>query len=228
MNRSDNKPNDDAEGDDLDHVLDDAFTSRRVPVLSPSMMDVRRRARRRTNRARATGLAAVACVSVGGVALLANNHKPGSRPAVGAAAVGYDEEACATTTTWETLPPTTVLAPETTSEVMPTTLAPSAGLLASATSTTAIDVITPTTSCLPQPPSGFRCIGDPTVTRDGWIYYDYCETIDTATLPTPTYFETTQPQPTTDLAGGSVGEPADPNSLTTTTELAATTTTVGP
>ena len=205
MNRSDNQPNDDAEGYDLDHVLDDAFTSRRVPVLSPSMMDVRRRARRRTNRTRATGLAAVACVSVGGVALLANNHKPGSRPAVGAAAevaAGYDEAVCATTTTWETLPATTLLAPETTWEVVPTTADLSAGFVG-ATTTTGFDVVTSSTDCLRQPPSGFRCIGDPTVTQDGWVYYDYCETIDTATplAPTPTPTYTTVPWPTNSLLG---------------------------
>jgi LysM repeat protein len=173
MNRSHNQPNDDAEGYDLDQVLDDAFTSRRVPVLSPSMMDVRRRARRRTNRTRAGSLAAVACVGIGGVAVLANNHKPGSRPAAGAAA-GNGDDACAPATTWAVAPMTTVA---------------SAGFLAAATSTTASDVVT-TTTCAPQPPSGFRCVGDPTVTQDGWTYYDYCEAVGVAV---PTTFEIMAP-----------------------------------
>lgn len=206
MNRSDNQPNDDAEGYDLDHVLDDAFTTRRVPVLSPSMMDVRRRARRRTNRTRATGLAAVACVSVGGVAALANNRKPDSKPATGAA-VAYGGDPCAPATTWETVPPVT--APTSTWEPAPTTTVLSAGFLAAATTTTIEpEVVTPTTTCLPQPPSGFRCAGEPTVTQDGWVYYDYCEpVVDTAPATTiysettVPYFETTMPSPTTTLFG---------------------------
>ena len=211
MNRSDNQSNDDAEGYDLDHVLDDAFASRRVPVLSPSMMDVRRRARRRTNRTRATGLAAVACVSVGGVAALANNRKPDSRPATGSA-VAYGDEACAPATTWELIPPVTVppvTAPTSTWEPASTTTVLSAGFLAAATTTTIEpEIVTPTTACLPQPPGGYRCAGEPTVTQDGWVYYDYCEpVVDTAPATTiysettVPYFETTLPSPTTTLFG---------------------------
>lgn len=205
MNPFDNQPDNDAEGFDLDHVLDDAFASRRLPVLSPSMMDVRRRARHRRNRTRATGLAAVTCVSVGGVAVLANNRKPSSRPAAGADVPFGDDPCAPTQVTWELVPTTTLLAPETSSSTAPTTpttapaAAASAGFLAAATSTTASDVVTTTTTCVPQPLSGFRCMGDPTVGQDGWTYYDYCEPVDP--LPMPTYFDTMLPLPTTTVLG---------------------------
>jgi hypothetical protein len=208
MNRSDNQSDRDPVDDeafDLDDLLDDAFAARRVPVLSPSLMDVRRRARHRRNRTRATGLAAAACVSVGGVAVLLNNHRPAPRTAVGADELG-DEQPC--------VPPTTVLvnyppitppynsssAPPLTyldtTTLSPTTTALATGFVAAATntSTTDIGVVTPSTTCAPQPRSGFRCIGEPTAMQDGWTYYDYCETVGDAAPPS--YAVTTLPPPT--------------------------------
>jgi hypothetical protein len=203
MNPYDNDPRND-EAFDLDGLLDDAFASRRVPVLSPSLMDVRRRARHRRNRTRATGLAAVACVSVGGVAVLVNNRQPTSKPAVGAGVSIGAEEPCApesvvpTTTVLEmdvprstvqvTDPATTIL--DTTSLPPASTAALVAGFVADPTLSGEGELFTTTTEpCSPKPTGGFRCTGDSTDTQDGWTYYEYCESVDNLTVPT--YLETT-------------------------------------
>jgi hypothetical protein len=114
---------------DLDRTLHDAFQSRPVPHdITPSLVDVRWRARRRHTRRNAALVGCAAITGAGAVAVLASRH-PGEQNGVGAG-TGAGEEvtpttmACYSFPTTTTMPPTTapVSVPmNTTIEVTPTT-----------------------------------------------------------------------------------------------------------
>ena len=65
-------------GDPLDRTLTQAFGSRHVPPMSsPSLMDVRHRARRRQQRRTAGLVGAITLVGAGGVGAYALRHDDG-------------------------------------------------------------------------------------------------------------------------------------------------------
>ncbi|MEN9643757.1 MAG: hypothetical protein RL238_426 [Actinomycetota bacterium] len=107
--------------DPIDRLLDEAFRSRSVPLdASPSLMDVRRRARRRHHRRTGATLGAVALVGVGGAVALAVRHDGRDQLAAGESDLGTPTTitcgsvlGVATTMPAATLPPgaTTTLPP---------------------------------------------------------------------------------------------------------------------
>ena len=179
----------DDEAFDLDGLLDHTFITRQVPVLSsPSLGDVRRRARRR-GRTRVAGLVVVTCASVGGVAVLASSHRTApTRVAIGEA--GADQPCVVATTVLVggSDAPTTTIYDTTVPTDAPDSL-PDGIAYPSTTYPASTYVVDP---CLAGQPGAFRCSGASSISADGWTYFDYCEQVD-GIAPATVFSETTLP-----------------------------------
>jgi hypothetical protein len=98
--------------DPIDHTLYDAFQSRQVPHdITPSLVDVRWRARRRHTRRNAALVGCAAITGAGAVAVLASRH-PGEQNGLGAG-TGAGEDLTATTIACYSFPTTTTMPPTT-------------------------------------------------------------------------------------------------------------------
>jgi len=177
------------EYDDMDRLLHEAFVSRPGRGGSPSLVDVRRRARRHQRRRVSGALGATAVLGVSGVAVLATRGGPEAGIA-GDAATTTASPGVRNCSLQTTVPPTTWLvdftapvesiptdAPQPTS----TTVAWTVGdTLFPATST--ISTVAPDASyepfTAPCAPSGqFRCLGNNGTDEQGYTYFEYCEPI---------------------------------------------------
>ena len=99
--------------DPIDRALHDAFQSRHVPHdISPSLVDVRWRARRRHSRRNAALVGCAVVTGAGAVAVLASRH-PGEPAGLGAG-TGAGEDLTATTIACYSFPTTTTMSPTTT------------------------------------------------------------------------------------------------------------------
>ena len=215
MSEFDNVPD-----NEMDRLLQGAFESRpRRAGSSPSMVDVRHRARRHQRRRVSGVVGATAVLGACGVAVLASRGSPETGIAGDAA-----------TSTWamtEAGPVcgyTQVGEPATTITWLDTTL-PS-----EATSTT-YDFASP--GCVPL--GSYRCVGDLGTDNDGYTHFEYCEpTADYPTMSTtielvPPY-TSIEGQPPFATTTSTTLVPTTTTSLsefapTTTTEMPATTTT---
>jgi hypothetical protein len=96
--------------DPVDRTLHDAFQSRHVPHdITPSLVDVRWRARRRHTRRNAALVGCAAITGAGAVAVLATRH-PGEQNGLGAG-TGAGEGLTATTIACYSFPTTTTMLP---------------------------------------------------------------------------------------------------------------------
>lgn len=186
------------EYDDMDRLLHEAFVSRPGRGGSPSLVDVRRRARRHQRRRVSGALGATAVLGVSGVAVLATRGGPEAGIAGDSASTTAlpGVRNCLLQTT---VPPTTWLvdftapvesiptdAPQPTS----TTVAWTVG----ATPFPAASTIAPDASYEPLtapcvPPGQFRCVGNNGIDDQGYTYFEYCEPVlDHPTMTTITEF----------------------------------------
>lgn len=194
---------DEYEYDEMDRLLHEAFVSRPHAGGSPSLVDVRHRARRHQRRRVGGALGATAVLGVSGVAVLAARGGPETGIAGDDASSTTPmsvDEAC-----MRFAPPTTVEyfeAPTTTITWMGTTL-PS-----EATSTTVQDSTSPS-GCVPT--GQFRCIGNNGTDEKGYTLFEWCEPTTAYPTTTMSYFV---PSSTVE---GTAAEPAttviDPSGL---------------
>lgn len=107
--------------DPIDHLLDEAFRSRPVPLdVRPSMIDVHRRARRRHHRRTGATLGAVALVGVGGAVAFAVRHDGRDQLTAGEGDLGTPTTyVCDTTMPVASTVPVNTLPPFTTTTTMP-------------------------------------------------------------------------------------------------------------
>ena len=212
-----NENNNDRLGNDLDRLLQDAFESRpRGGGSSPSMIDVRHRARRHQRRRVGSVVGATAMLGVSGVAVLASRGGPESGIAGDEAtttwAMTTGGNMCGYTPVDVTVTTIEVLEPTTTITWLDTTLPSEAG------STTPPY---PTTTLYPSgcTPSGqYRCIGNTGMDDQGFSYFEYCEPVtpgdSTFPYPTTTTFEPVAPNAVgsilvVDASGGLTGAADD-------------------
>jgi len=199
------EPDMDANDNDMDRLLHQAFVSRPRGGGSPSLVDVRHRARRHQRRRVGGVLGATAVLGVSGVAALAARGGPEAGVAGGAAAsttapannFNCSLPLAVPTTTWlvdhtapvESIPtdapqPTYTTVPWPVGDTAPptTTIAPDASYAPF------------TAPCVPT--GQFRCLGNNGTDEQGYTYFEYCEpvsdyptdsTIATVTEFAPTY-----------------------------------------
>jgi hypothetical protein len=170
---------------DIDRLLQSAFESRtRGAGSSPSMVDVRHRARRHQRRRVGSVVGATAVLGVSGVAVLASRGGPES-------GIAGDEATTTVLTGVSCMPQGTVTTVEVFDEPTTTVLLPGTTLPSEATSTIAPPA---PLDCIPA--GQFRCIGNNGMDEQGYTYFEWCEPTDftTATYPYP---PTTMPDYTT-------------------------------
>ena len=189
--------NNDRLANDLDRMLQGAFETRpRGGGSSPSMVDVRHRARRHQRRRVGSVVGATAMLGVSGVAVLASRGGPesgiaGDEPTstwsmtVGGTMCGYTPTATDYATT------TTGVVGDVSSTVVASTYPSEA-------TSTLVDVaeMSPTTACIPS--GQFRCIGNTGMDDQGYTYLEYCEpaAASASNYPATTSFEMVAPTPT--------------------------------
>ncbi len=208
---------DEQEHDEMDRLLHQAFVSRPHGGGSPSLVDVRSRARRHQRRRVSGALGATAVLGVSGVAVLAARGGPESGIAGDGATstwsrteagpqCGYTDFAPATTTVED---PTTTLVSTTDPSEAALTVFESGSIPLSP-------------GCLP--PGKVRCIGNNGTDDQGYTYFDYCEDLSINYPTTTTIIELVPPYTTVEDLPGQTTTSTTPVP-TTTTELLATTTT---
>lgn len=177
--------NNDRLANDLDRMLQGAFETRpRGGGSSPSMVDVRHRARRHQRRRVGSVVGATAMLGVSGVAVLASRGGPesgiaGDEPTTTMLTAAVPM--CGSTSVGE--PATTTVEPTTTITWLDTTLP--------LTQPTTTPAMYPQTTLYAEAciPSGqFRCIGNTGMDDQGYTYFEWCEStgFTTATYPSAT------------------------------------------
>ncbi len=204
------------ENNDIDRLLHQAFTSRPRGAGSPSLVNVRHRARRHQRRRVGGALGATAVLGVSGVAVLAgrggpesgiagdsamSTTLPGAQPICGSdfngipqTTIEYFDEGTSTTVTW---PTTTILSEATTTVFYSGSVPVSSGCI---------------------PPGQFRCVGPIGTDDQGYTHFEYCEPV--SDYPTVSTIEGMSVQPGTtvidatsimvvDASGGLSGASSD-------------------
>jgi len=170
--------------DPIERMLDNAFRNRPGMAATPSLVDVRQRARRSQRRRAGSVVGAAALVGVGGVGVLAQrDDRPttaGDSPTTSPDGRWSNCSPGTATTTWvvdgswpaeesistdSVQPTTTTVAWATTTDLAPAdpTIAPDASYP---------PVLAPCT-----PTAQFRCLGNNGTDEQGYTYFEYCEPV---------------------------------------------------
>jgi hypothetical protein len=171
----------------IERLLDDAFRAHSAAAGTPSLVDVRHRARRRQRRRAGAVVGAAAVVGIGGAGVLSRRGDGATTASPG--------DGGATSTTFQICwspqleyPTTTIITDGTwpadgaTTTVAPTTAADT--IAVEATSTIAAWPTSLPTDCLPT--GQYRCLGNSGTDDQGYTYFEYCETWAGGTVATTT------------------------------------------
>lgn len=169
---------------ELDRLLQGAFESQqRVGAGSPSMVDVRRRARGHQRRRVGGVVGATAMLGVSGVAVLASRGSSETGIAGDAATSTWartDSGPLCGYTPAATNYPVTTIEPTTTTTWLESSSAPLTTTFDASSGTTARPL-----SCIPS--GQFRCIGNNGTDDQGYTYFEYCESTEFSATATTTY-----------------------------------------